>query len=59
MTDKDDERVPLCDVISVITCQSVSGLLAVGEEQISSIGRGLCVLLGISAEDTQKDADYM
>ncbi|KAI4886633.1 hypothetical protein NFI96_012753 [Prochilodus magdalenae] len=33
--------------------------VVVGEEQISSIGRGLCVLLGISAEDTQKDADYM
>lgn len=32
---------------------------AVGEEQISSIGRGLCVLLGVSAEDTQRDADYM
>lgn len=32
---------------------------AVGEEQISSIGRGLCVLLGISAEDTQRDADYL
>ncbi|KAI2663253.1 D-aminoacyl-tRNA deacylase 1 [Labeo rohita] len=31
----------------------------VGEEQISSIGRGLCVLLGISVEDTQKDVDYM
>ncbi|KAI3352649.1 hypothetical protein L3Q82_019293, partial [Scortum barcoo] len=32
---------------------------AVGEEQVSSIGRGLCVLLGISAEDTQRDADYI
>lgn len=30
-----------------------------GEEQVSSIGRGLCVLLGISVEDTQKDADYI
>ncbi|XP_038570470.1 D-aminoacyl-tRNA deacylase 1 [Micropterus salmoides] len=33
--------------------------VTVGEEQISSIGRGLCVLLGISVEDTQKDADYI
>ena len=32
---------------------------AVGEEEVSSIGRGLCVLLGVSVEDTQKDADYM
>ncbi|KAG2467422.1 NCKX3 protein, partial [Polypterus senegalus] len=30
-----------------------------GEEQISSIGRGICVLLGISLEDTQKDTEYM
>ncbi|XP_028307740.1 D-aminoacyl-tRNA deacylase 1 isoform X2 [Gouania willdenowi] len=33
--------------------------VTVGEEQISSIGRGLCVLLGVSSEDTQRDADYM
>ncbi|XP_063774230.1 D-aminoacyl-tRNA deacylase 1 isoform X5 [Pseudophryne corroboree] len=33
--------------------------VTVGEEQISSIGRGICVLLGISVEDTQKDIDYM
>ncbi|XP_037328805.1 D-aminoacyl-tRNA deacylase 1 [Pungitius pungitius] len=33
--------------------------VTVGEEEISSIGRGLCVLLGVSVEDTQKDADYI
>ncbi|KAM8878902.1 D-aminoacyl-tRNA deacylase 1 isoform 2-T6 [Spinachia spinachia] len=33
--------------------------VTVGEEEISSIGRGLCVLLGVSMEDTQKDADYI
>ncbi|XP_059185732.1 D-aminoacyl-tRNA deacylase 1 [Centropristis striata] len=33
--------------------------VTVGEEQVSSIGRGLCVLLGISVEDTQKDAEYI
>ncbi|XP_036375169.1 D-aminoacyl-tRNA deacylase 1 isoform X1 [Megalops cyprinoides] len=33
--------------------------VTVGEEQVSAIGRGLCVLLGISVEDTQKDIDYM
>lgn len=32
---------------------------SVGDAQISSIGRGLCVLLGVSVEDTQTDADYM
>ncbi|XP_026868997.1 D-aminoacyl-tRNA deacylase 1 [Electrophorus electricus] len=42
-------------VIQRVTKASVT----VGGEQISSIGRGLCVLLGISAEDTQKDIDYM
>uniref|UniRef100_A0A803JY86 D-aminoacyl-tRNA deacylase n=1 Tax=Xenopus tropicalis TaxID=8364 RepID=A0A803JY86_XENTR len=30
-----------------------------GRAQISSIGRGICVLLGISVEDTQKDIEYM
>ncbi|CAG06167.1 unnamed protein product, partial [Tetraodon nigroviridis] len=37
----------------------VRASVCVGDEQVSSIGRGLCVLLGISAEDTQSDADYM
>ncbi|XP_048858353.1 D-aminoacyl-tRNA deacylase 1 isoform X1 [Brienomyrus brachyistius] len=31
----------------------------VGDEQVSTIGRGLCVLLGISVEDTQRDVEYM
>ncbi|XP_037830495.1 D-aminoacyl-tRNA deacylase 1 isoform X1 [Kryptolebias marmoratus] len=42
-------------VVQRVTKASVT----VGGEQVSSIGRGLCVLLGISAEDTQKDAEYM
>ncbi|XP_041960547.1 LOW QUALITY PROTEIN: D-aminoacyl-tRNA deacylase 1 [Alosa sapidissima] len=42
-------------IIQRVTQASVT----VGEQQISSIGRGLCVLLGISTEDTQKDVDYM
>ncbi|XP_043843967.1 D-aminoacyl-tRNA deacylase 1 [Dromiciops gliroides] len=33
--------------------------VTVGEEQISSIGRGICVLLGISMEDTQKELEHM
>ncbi|XP_018606190.1 D-aminoacyl-tRNA deacylase 1 [Scleropages formosus] len=33
--------------------------VTVGEQQVSSIGRGLCVLLGISVDDTQKDVEYM
>ncbi|XP_041838729.1 D-aminoacyl-tRNA deacylase 1 [Melanotaenia boesemani] len=42
-------------IIQRVTKASVT----VGEDQVSSIGRGLCVLLGISVEDTQRDADYM
>lgn len=42
-------------IVQRVTKASVT----VGEEQVSSIGRGLCVLLGISAEDTQRDADYI
>ncbi|KAJ7396608.1 D-tyrosyl-tRNA(Tyr) deacylase 1 [Pitangus sulphuratus] len=33
--------------------------VTVAGEQISSIGRGLCVLLGISLEDTQKELEHM
>lgn len=33
--------------------------LVVGGEQISAIGRGICVLLGISVEDTQKELEHM
>lgn len=42
-------------IIQRVTKASVT----VGEDQISSIGRGLCVLLGISTDDTQRDADYI
>lgn len=31
----------------------------VGGEQISAIGQGICVLLGISLEDTQKELEHM
>ncbi|KAM9769467.1 D-aminoacyl-tRNA deacylase 1 isoform 1-T1 [Menidia menidia] len=33
--------------------------VTVGGEQVSSIGRGLCVLLGISVDDTERDAEYI
>ncbi|ERE70493.1 D-tyrosyl-tRNA(Tyr) deacylase 1-like protein [Cricetulus griseus] len=33
--------------------------LVVGGEQISAIGRGICVLLGISVEDSQKELEHM
>ncbi|XP_018801154.1 PREDICTED: uncharacterized protein LOC108976485 isoform X2 [Bactrocera latifrons] len=33
--------------------------VTVGDELISSIGRGLCVLVGITHSDTEKDVEYM
>jgi D-tyrosyl-tRNA(Tyr) deacylase len=34
-------------------------LFAVEDEVISSIGKGLCVLIGISKDDTTTDMEYM
>ena len=34
-------------------------LCTVGEREVSAIGRGICVLLGISRYDTQKEAEWM
>nr|XP_005992972.1 PREDICTED: D-tyrosyl-tRNA(Tyr) deacylase 1 isoform X2 [Latimeria chalumnae] len=45
--------------MKVIIQRVAKASITVGDEQISSIGRGLCVLLGISLEDTQKDVEYM
>ncbi|KAJ1978299.1 D-tyrosyl-tRNA(Tyr) deacylase [Dimargaris verticillata] len=42
-------------VIQRVTEASV----AVNGEVISSIGKGLCVLIGITHEDEAKDIDYM
>ena len=33
--------------------------VSVGDEIISKIGRGICVLVGIHKEDTEADADWM
>ncbi|XP_041353579.1 D-aminoacyl-tRNA deacylase-like [Gigantopelta aegis] len=33
--------------------------VTVGDEVVGSVGRGLCILLGISRHDTAKDMDYM
>ena len=34
-------------------------LILVGDELISSIGQGICVLVGISRDDNAKDLEYM
>uniref|UniRef100_A0A182P2J1 D-aminoacyl-tRNA deacylase n=1 Tax=Anopheles epiroticus TaxID=199890 RepID=A0A182P2J1_9DIPT len=36
-----------------------SAKVTVGDELVSSIGRGLCVLVGISAEDNANDVEWM
>ena len=33
--------------------------VTVGDDVVSSIGKGLCVLVGISRDDTKKDMEYM
>ncbi|XP_067634129.1 D-aminoacyl-tRNA deacylase 1-like isoform X2 [Eurosta solidaginis] len=33
--------------------------VTVGDNLISSIGRGLCVLVGITYSDTERDVDYL
>ncbi|XP_066282649.1 D-aminoacyl-tRNA deacylase-like [Branchiostoma lanceolatum] len=33
--------------------------VSVGDELVSSIGRGLCVLIGVSRDDTPKDMEYI
>ncbi|MGH0155096.1 UNVERIFIED_CONTAM: hypothetical protein FKN15_038773 [Acipenser sinensis] len=45
--------------MKVIIQRVAKASVTVGEEQISSIGKGICVLLGISVEDTQKDIEYL
>ncbi|XP_078466062.1 D-aminoacyl-tRNA deacylase 1 isoform X3 [Lampetra planeri] len=42
-------------VVQRVAAASVS----VAGEQVSSIGRGLCVLLGISRDDTEREIDFM
>nr|XP_009508848.1 PREDICTED: D-tyrosyl-tRNA(Tyr) deacylase 1 [Phalacrocorax carbo] len=48
-------------VVAVVLAKLPVGMVCpdVGGEQISSIGRGLCVLLGISLEDTQRELEHM
>lgn len=33
--------------------------VSVGEEIVSGIGRGLCILLGIAVNDSEKDAEFL
>lgn len=42
-------------LVQRVLCSSVT----VGDREVNSIGRGMCVLLGISKKDTQKEAEWM
>lgn len=42
-------------LVQRVTCASVT----VGEREVSAIGKGMCVLLGISRHDTQREAEWM
>ena len=48
----------LCFTFLVIL-RSFVLLFSVGDEVVSSVGRGLCVLIGISRYDTPKEMEYM
>lgn len=59
--------MPKCLVIKFFLNQSKSifriililHLILVNGEEISSIGRGICALVGLSRDDTEKEVDYM
>ena len=44
--------------VTFTVCNLLS-FIVVGDELVSSIGRGVCVLVGISNDDTPKDMEYM
>ena len=46
----------ICTLTLIIHIYTV---FAVGEETVSSIGQGLCVLIGIGRYDTEKELEYM
>ncbi|XP_013112848.1 D-aminoacyl-tRNA deacylase [Stomoxys calcitrans] len=45
--------------MKAIVQRVTSAKVTVSEELVSSIGRGLCVLVGITHSDTEKDAEYL
>nr|CAB3240074.1 D-tyrosyl-tRNA(Tyr) deacylase 1-like [Phallusia mammillata] len=45
--------------MKAIVQRVASASVTVGDELVSSIGRGICVLLGISRDDNSKDTEFM
>lgn len=46
-------------IMRAVVQRVVKASVTVDDELISSIGRGICVLVGISRDDTKKDVEYM
>lgn len=49
----EDSRIPPSSIYALLP------VCAVGDREVSAIGKGLCVLLGISRYDTVKEAEWM
>ncbi|XP_053680138.1 D-aminoacyl-tRNA deacylase 1 isoform X2 [Anopheles nili] len=45
--------------MKAIVQRVTSAKVMVGDELVSSIGRGLCVLVGISTDDNANDVDWL
>ncbi|XP_067619965.1 D-aminoacyl-tRNA deacylase 1-like [Eurosta solidaginis] len=45
--------------MKVIVQSVTTAKVRVGDNLISSIGRGLCVLVGMTHSDTERDVDYL
>lgn len=48
-----------CDEMKVVIQRVTKASVSVGDQLISSIQRGLCLLVGIARDDTEKDIDYI
>ncbi|XP_078672586.1 D-aminoacyl-tRNA deacylase-like isoform X1 [Branchiostoma floridae x Branchiostoma belcheri] len=54
-----DARTALAFIRHAQLSVSSIGRKTLGDELVSSIGRGLCVLIGVSRDDTPKDMEYI
>ena len=45
--------------VRAVVQRVVEARVTVGDEEVGAIGRGLCVLLGVAATDTESDADRL
>lgn len=52
-------QVNMLDISVAIANRSTHSSLPVDDKVVSSIGKGVCVLVGIGTDDTEKDMDYI